>query len=55
VLVETVGTTGIRRGTRLERHHRDLITIGQHVMGQTKMYEWAGGMLFGQLPSLPVL
>ncbi len=55
VLVETVGTSAIHRGTRLERHHRDLITIGQHLFGQPKMREWAGGLWFGKVPPSPVL
>jgi alkylation response protein AidB-like acyl-CoA dehydrogenase len=55
VLVETVGTSAVHRGSRLERHHRDLITIGQHVMGQPKAREWAGGLWFGKVPPTPVL
>jgi alkylation response protein AidB-like acyl-CoA dehydrogenase len=55
VLVETVGTSAIHRGTRLERHHRDLITIGQHLFGQPKTREWAGGLSFGKVPPSPVL
>jgi alkylation response protein AidB-like acyl-CoA dehydrogenase len=55
VLVEAVGTAGIQRGSRLERQHRDLITIGQHLMGQPKMREWAGGLWFGQTPPSPIL
>jgi alkylation response protein AidB-like acyl-CoA dehydrogenase len=55
VLVETVGTAAIHRGSRLERHHRDLITIGQHLLGQPKMREWAGGLWFGQVPATPIL
>ena len=54
VLVETVGTAAVRRGCRLERHHRDLITMGQHILGQPKMREWAGGLWFGQLPPSPI-
>ena len=55
VLVETVGTAAVQRGSRLERHHRDLITIAQHLMGQPKMREWAGGLWFGQVSPSPVL
>lgn len=55
VLIEAVGTSGIQRGGALERHHRDLITIGQHLMGQPKMREWAGGLWFGQPAPTPVL
>jgi hypothetical protein len=39
----------------MERHHRDLITIGQHLMGQPKMREWAGGLWFGQAAPNPIL
>ena len=55
ILVESVGTAAIRRGCRLERHHRDLITIGQHLLGQPKMREWAGGLWFGQVPPTSIL
>jgi len=55
ILVESVGSAAIRRGCRLERHHRDLITMGQHLLGQPKMREWAGGLWFGQVPPNPVL
>ncbi len=55
VLAETVGTAAVQRGSRLERHHRDLITIGHHLMGQPKLREWAGGLWFGQEPPSPVL
>jgi alkylation response protein AidB-like acyl-CoA dehydrogenase len=55
LLIETVGTAGIQRGCVLERHHRDLITIGQHLMGQPKMREWAGGLWFGQAAPNPIL
>ena len=40
VLVETAGTAAVRGGCRLERHHRDLITMGQHILGQPKVREW---------------
>ena len=55
VLVESVGTAAIRRGSRLERHHRDLITLGQHLLAQTKVREWAGGLWFGEAPPTPIL
>jgi alkylation response protein AidB-like acyl-CoA dehydrogenase len=55
VLAETVGTGAIMRGSRLERHHRDLITISTHLMGQQKVREWAGGLWFGQDSPNPVL
>jgi indole-3-acetate monooxygenase len=55
VLVETVGTTAIKRGSRLERHHRDLITLGTHLLAQPKMREWAGGLWFDQVPPSPLL
>jgi alkylation response protein AidB-like acyl-CoA dehydrogenase len=54
MLVEAVGTAAIRRGSRLERHHRDLITMGQHIVSQPKMREWAGGLWFGQIPPNPI-
>jgi len=55
LLVDTVGSAAIRRGTRLERHHRDLITIGQHLLGQAKMREWAGDLWLGQTPASAIV
>jgi alkylation response protein AidB-like acyl-CoA dehydrogenase len=55
LLVETVGTAAIQRGSSLERNLRDLITMGQHLMGQVKMREWAGGLWFGQPTPIPYL
>jgi len=55
LLIEAVGTVGIQRACVLERHHRDLITIGQHLVGQPKMREWAGGLWFGQPAPNPIL
>jgi alkylation response protein AidB-like acyl-CoA dehydrogenase len=55
LLAEAVGTAAVQRGSRLERHHRDLITMGQHLMGQPKMREWAGGLWFGQPAPSPLL
>ena len=55
LLVDTVGTAGVRRGSILERHHRDLITLVQHLMGRPKMREWAGGLWFGQPAPMPLL
>jgi alkylation response protein AidB-like acyl-CoA dehydrogenase len=55
LLVETVGTAAIQRGSSLERNLRDLITMGQHLVAQVKMREWAGGLWFGQPAPLPVI
>jgi alkylation response protein AidB-like acyl-CoA dehydrogenase len=55
LLVETVGTAAIQRGSSLERNLRDLITIGQHLIAQVKMREWAGGLWFGQPAPIPLI
>jgi alkylation response protein AidB-like acyl-CoA dehydrogenase len=55
LLVETVGTAAIQRGSSLERNLRDLITMGQHLVAQVKMREWAGGLWFGQPAPLPLI
>jgi hypothetical protein len=39
----------------LERQLRDLNTLAQHILGQTRMWEMAGGLYFGDEPSLPAL
>ncbi|GAA1206673.1 acyl-CoA dehydrogenase family protein [Pseudonocardia alaniniphila] len=55
LLVDTVGTVAIQDGCPLGRQMRDLDTIAQHVVAKRKMWEWAGGMYFGQDPPLPFL
>jgi alkylation response protein AidB-like acyl-CoA dehydrogenase len=55
LLVDTVGTAAIQKTCPLERQLRDLTAMSQHVMGQVRMVEWAGGLYFGQNPPLPVL
>ena len=55
LLVDTVGTAAIQKSCPLERQLRDLTTLAQHVMGQVRMWEWAGGLYFGRSPSMPVL
>jgi len=55
LLVDTVGTAAIQKGCPLERQLRDLNTMVQHVLGQTRMWEWAGGLYFGEDPPFAVL
>ena len=55
VLTEAVGTASIRRDCPLERHHRDLVTMGHHLVGQPKMREWAGGLWLGQPSPSPII
>jgi len=44
LLYEEVGSQSVYRACPLDRHLRDLVTICQHIMGQTRMLEMAGGM-----------
>jgi len=55
LLYEEVGSQSVYRACPLDRHLRDLVTICQHIMGQTRMLEMAGGMWLGQPSPLPVL
>jgi len=55
LLYEEVGSQSVYRTCPLDRHLRDLVTIGQHIMGQTRMLEMAGGLWLGQPSPLPVL
>ena len=55
LLYEEIGSQSVYRSCPLDRHLRDLITIGQHIMGQNRMREMAGGMWLGQPSPLPVL
>jgi hypothetical protein len=55
LLYEEVGSQSVYRACPLDRHLRDLVTISQHIMGQTRMLEMAGGMWLGQPSPLAVL
>jgi indole-3-acetate monooxygenase len=55
LLYEEVGSQSVYRACPLDRHRRDLVTIGQHIMGQNRMREIAGGMWLGEPSPLPVL
>ena len=55
LLVDTVGTAAIQKTCPLERQLRDLNATSQHVLGKARMWEWAGGLYFGQAPPNPVL
>ena len=55
LLYEEIGSQSVYRACPLDRHLRDLITIGQHIMGQNRMREMAGGMWLGGPSPLPVL
>jgi alkylation response protein AidB-like acyl-CoA dehydrogenase len=55
LLYEEVGSQSVYRACPLDRHLRDLVTIGQHIMGQTRMREMAGALWLGQPSPLPVL
>lgn len=55
LLYETVGSAAIYRTSPLDRHLRDLITMGQHILAQTRLLEVVGGMWFGVEPENPVL
>jgi indole-3-acetate monooxygenase len=55
LLVDIVGTAAIQDGCSLGRKMRDLDTIAQHIVAKSQMWEWAGGMHFGQDPPWPAL
>jgi alkylation response protein AidB-like acyl-CoA dehydrogenase len=55
LLYEEIGSQSVYRACPLDRHLRDLVTIGQHIMGQTRMREMAGALWLGQPSPLPVL
>jgi indole-3-acetate monooxygenase len=47
LLADVVGSASIYRRCPIERHLRDLTTIGQHLMGQPKILEMAGALWLG--------
>ena len=55
LLYEEIGSQSVYRSCPLDRHLRDLVTVGQHIMGQNRMREMAGGMWLGEPSPLPVL
>lgn len=51
LVYEAAGTTSIRIGQRIERHHRDIHVLTQHADKSYARYEDVGKMLFGLPPS----
>jgi alkylation response protein AidB-like acyl-CoA dehydrogenase len=49
-LYEALGTTGVYRRSSLDRHYRDIATLSQHVLTQTKTAIPAGRALLGLDP-----
>jgi alkylation response protein AidB-like acyl-CoA dehydrogenase len=47
LLYEALGTTGVYRKSPLDRQLRDVTTLSQHVLTQTKLYAVAGRTLVG--------
>jgi alkylation response protein AidB-like acyl-CoA dehydrogenase len=50
LLYEALGTTGIYRRSALDRQLRDITTLHQHVLTQTKIYANCGRALLGMDP-----
>jgi alkylation response protein AidB-like acyl-CoA dehydrogenase len=48
LLVDTVGTVALQSECSLGRQLRDLDNLAQHALVRNRMWEWAGGMYFGQ-------
>lgn len=53
LLYEALGTTGVYRRSVLDRQMRDVTTMAQHVVSQSKTYAAAGRGLLGLDPALP--
>lgn len=47
ILAETIGSASIYRNCPVERHLRDLTTIGQHILNQPRSMESAGALWLG--------
>jgi alkylation response protein AidB-like acyl-CoA dehydrogenase len=54
LLVDSVGSAALQRGSPLSRHLRDLNMVAQHGLTQKRVWEWAGGLYFGAQPPVPV-
>lgn len=53
-LVHTTGTIAAQRSNPLQRQLRDLTMMTVHMTGQTRMWEWSGGLWFGEAPPMPL-
>lgn len=53
LLYEALGTTGVYRKSPLDRQLRDVTTMGQHIVSQTKTYGASGRRLLGLEPGIP--
>jgi alkylation response protein AidB-like acyl-CoA dehydrogenase len=52
LVYEALGTTGVYRRSPLDRHLRDVTTMAQHTLCQTKTYAACGRRLLGLEPGL---
>jgi alkylation response protein AidB-like acyl-CoA dehydrogenase len=52
LVYETLGTTGIYRRSALDRQLRDITTMSQHMLCQTRTYAACGRTLLGLEPGL---
>lgn len=53
--IDTLGTSGIMTASPLQRQLRDLMTLNQHVLAQTRMVECTGQLLLGVDPEAPLV
>jgi alkylation response protein AidB-like acyl-CoA dehydrogenase len=53
LMVDTAGTAAIYASSPLDGLMRDAITMSQHVLGQERMLEMAGGIALGEAPLNP--
>jgi alkylation response protein AidB-like acyl-CoA dehydrogenase len=54
-LYDIVGSAAVYRACPLDRHLRDMATIGQHILAQAKLFDAAGALWFGEDPGNPLL
>jgi alkylation response protein AidB-like acyl-CoA dehydrogenase len=52
LVYEALGTTGVYRRSALDRHLRDITTMAQHMLCQSKTYAGCGRVLLGLEPGL---
>lgn len=53
ILVDAVGSGALQRSSPLSRQLRDLNMIAQHGLTNQRVWEWAGGLYFGQSSPSP--
>jgi len=53
--VATATTAAIKRGSPIDRAHRDIVTASQHIVLNDRTYGMVGGVLLGKQTGIPMI